>query len=90
MIYVNVEAVKSEGRGVAGGNGWFDTDDVTDAIGRAVARHRRMWDSLGHGAITEYRITVATEASPHRTMNGLPLPAREEASDVTGEQEDNR
>lgn len=84
MIYVNVEAVKSEGRGVAGGNSWFDTDDVSEAVRMAVEKHRRMWDSLGHGAIVTYRITVAPEASPRRTISGeRPLP-------VLGEQEDNR
>lgn len=74
MIYVNIEAVKSEGRGKAGGNGWQDTDDVAEAVTAELARHRRMWDSLGHGGIVTYRITVAPEASPRRTPQGKPLP----------------
>lgn len=75
MIYVNVEAEKSEGRGLAGGNGWHDTDDVAEAIRRELDRFERTWADLGHGAAVTYRITVAPEASPRRTsLTGWPLP----------------
>jgi hypothetical protein len=77
MIGVEIEALKSEGRGAAGGNGWHDTDDVAEAVAAELRRFHRMWDSLGHGAITTYTITVAPEASPRRTPNGRPLPVRE-------------
>lgn len=75
MIYVRVEAEKSEGRGSAGGNGWHDTDDPAEAIRRELARFHRTYDALGHGAIIEYTITVAPEASPRRTRGRRwPLP----------------
>jgi hypothetical protein len=75
MIYVNIEAIKSEGRGLAGGNGWHATDDMVEAIAIELGRFHRTWDSLGHGGIETYRITVATEASPRRTKtNRFPLP----------------
>lgn len=74
MIYVNVEGLKSEGRGKAGGNGWHDTDDVAQAVAVELQRFHRMWDHLGHGALTTYTIIVATEASPRRTTTGAPLP----------------
>lgn len=80
MIYVNVEAVKSEGRGVAGGNGWHDTDDVAEAIRCELRRFEGTWGHLGHGAIVTYRITVAPESSPRRTREpraGWPLPVEE-------------
>ncbi len=78
MIYVEVEAVKSEQRGMAGGNGWHDTDDVAAAVAAELARFGSMWGSLGHGAIVTYRITVAPDASPHRTKGrDLPLPVEE-------------
>jgi hypothetical protein len=64
LIYVNVEGVKSEGRGHAGGSGWHDTDDVAAAVEAELRRFHSMWDHLGHGAIETYRITVAPEASP--------------------------
>ena len=73
---MNVEAVKSEGRGSAGGNGWHDTDDIGEAVTTELERHRRTWDALGHGAIVEYRITVAPESAPNRTPQGRPLPER--------------
>lgn len=77
MIYVHVEAVKSEGRGVAGGNGWHDTDDPVEAIAAEMDRHRRTWDALGHGGIVTYTITVAPEASPRRTKDQRwPLPVK--------------
>ena len=70
-----VEAVKSEGRGGAGGSGWHATDDVAEAVAAALRRHTAMWDALGHGAAVTYTITVAPEASPRRTSLGdLPLP----------------
>ena len=76
MIYVEVKAIKSEGRGSAGGNGWHDTDDVAEAVTAELARFHRTWGELGHGALTTYRITVAPEASPRRTKGGRawPLP----------------
>lgn len=74
MIYVNIEAEKSEGRGMAGGNGWWATDDIAVAIASELACFQRMWDHLGHGAAVTYTITVAPEASPRRTTNGRPLP----------------
>jgi hypothetical protein len=76
VIYVEVEAVKSEDRGRAGGNGWHDTDDIGKAIAAELERFHRTWDHLGHGAIVTYKITVAPEASPRRTIGGacLPLP----------------
>jgi hypothetical protein len=75
MIYVNVEAEKSEGRGRAGGNGWHDTEDVAQAVAAELARFHRMYDFLGHGAVVTYQITVAPEASPRRTRgNRWPLP----------------
>jgi hypothetical protein len=77
VIYVNVEGVKSEGRGVAGGNGWHDTDDLVEAIASELETFHRMWDGLGHGAIATYRITVAPEASSRQTWQGFPLPLRE-------------
>lgn len=78
MIYVNVEAVKSEGRGLAGGNHWHDTDDIAEAVVAELAAHRAMWDTLGHGAISTYKITVAPEASPRRTTGqNWPLPVGE-------------
>lgn len=77
MIYVNVEAVKPNGN-VAGGNHWHDTEYVTEAIVREIRTHRAMWDALGHGEPITYRITVAPEASPHRTSGGRPLPVRED------------
>jgi hypothetical protein len=78
VIYVNVEAEKSEGRGCAGGNGWHDTDDVAAAIARELQRFHSVYEAIGHGAIVTYRITVATEASPRRTQgNRWPLPVKE-------------
>lgn len=77
MIYVNIEAVKSDGRGFAGGNGWHDTDDLLEAIRSELARWQRTWDALGHGAAVTYRITVAPESSPRRTPAGRPLPIRD-------------
>jgi hypothetical protein len=76
VIYVNVEAVKSEGRGSAGGNGWHDTDDVAEAVAAELDRFWAMYEGLGHGAIVTYQITVAPEASPRRTKTGRawPLP----------------
>jgi hypothetical protein len=75
MIYVNVEGVKSEGRGVAGGNGWHDTDDVAEAVAAGLAQFHSMYDRLGHGAIVTYNITVAPESSPNRTTGKRrPLP----------------
>jgi hypothetical protein len=77
VIYVNVEAIKSEGRGIAGGNGWHDTDDIPTAIAAELARFHRMYEALGHGAIETYTITVAPEASPRRTRGDRwPLPVR--------------
>jgi hypothetical protein len=77
VIHVRVEGEKSEGRGRAGGNGWHDTDDVIEAVADELARFERTWRDLGHGAVTTYTITVATEASPRRTTNGKPLPVAE-------------
>jgi hypothetical protein len=76
MIYVQVSALKSEDRGRATGNGWHDTDDVTEAVTAELRRFHDMWGYLGHGAITTYEITVAPEASPRRTIGGRnwPLP----------------
>lgn len=76
MIYVEVEAIKSEGRGRASGNGWHDTDDVMTAVRDEFARFHRMYDQLGHGAVVTYTITVAPEASPRRTVSDerRPLP----------------
>lgn len=76
MIFVEVEAIKSEGRGRAGGNGWHDTDDVLVAVAAELRRFAGMWAELGHGAAGEYRITVATEASPRRSRGPRrwPLP----------------
>jgi hypothetical protein len=76
VIYVNIEAVKSEGRGVAGGNGWHDTEDIAEAIGAELARFQSTWDFLGHGTAVTYTITVAPESSPNRTSGGRnwPLP----------------
>ena len=81
MIYVNVEAVKSDGRGRAGGNGWHDTDDVLEAIARELDRFGYAWGGLGHGAAVTYTITVAPESSPRRTTGerDLPLPVRDGA-----------
>lgn len=77
MIYVNIEAIKSEGRGEAGGNGWHDTDSIPDAIAAEFARFHRTWNALGHGAAVTYLITVATDASPNRTKGrALPLPVQ--------------
>jgi hypothetical protein len=78
VIYVEIEGVKSDGRGAAGGSLHIDTDDVLQAIGEAFASHQRMWDALGHGAAVTYTITVATEASPRRTIDSTnrPLPVR--------------
>lgn len=79
MIYVNIEGLKSEGRGAAGGNGWHDTDDLSAAIAAELKRFHSMWDHLGHGAITTYRITVAPEASPRRTTRqNWPLPVTQQ------------
>lgn len=76
MIYVSVEGIKSEGRGAAAGNGWHDTEDVARAIAAELHRFHGMYDQLGHGALVSYRIEVAPEASPRRTLGGhnLPLP----------------
>lgn len=74
MIYVNVEIVKSEGRGAVGGNDWHDTDDVVLAVAVQLDRVQRTYADLGHGAIIGYQITVATEASPRRTTDDRPLP----------------
>jgi hypothetical protein len=76
VIYVNVEAEKSEGRGVAGGNSWHDTDDVAEAVAAELCRFWKIYEALGHGGVTTYRITVAPEASPRRTSEprSLPLP----------------
>jgi hypothetical protein len=76
LIYVNVEGVKSEGRGVAGGNGWHDTDDVLEAVAAEMESFHATYDWLGHGAVITYTITVATEASPRRTKSDRrwPLP----------------
>ena len=76
-FYVNVEGIKSEGRGKAGGNGWHDTDDMVEAIDLQLARFHRMWDELGHGGIVTYHIDIAGEASPRRTPQGKPLPLRD-------------
>ena len=81
MIYVEIEALKSEGRGSASGNGWHDTDDVDAAVVAELGRFHRLWDHLGHGAITTYKITVAPEASPRRTVAGdKPLPDSDQSS----------
>lgn len=78
MIFVNVEGLKSEGRGHAGCNGWHDTDSVADAVAAQLERFHRTWDELGHGAVATYTITVVTEASPRRTStSGWPLPVHE-------------
>ena len=75
MIYVEVKAVKSEGRGEAGGNGWHDTDDIAGAVVAELERFHRTWDALGHGAAITYEITVAPDSSPRRTkVNDWPLP----------------
>ncbi len=74
VIYVNVEAIKSEGRGSAGGNGWHDTDSISEAVEAELGRFQSTWDALGHGGAITYVITVATEASPRRTVQGWPLP----------------
>lgn len=80
MIYVNVEAVKSEGRGVAGGNGWHETDSIDRAVAAELRRFHRTYDELGHGGIVTYYITVATEASPNRTRGARwPLPVQVES-----------
>lgn len=82
MMYVEIEGVKSEGRGRATGNGWQDTADVAEAVRRELLRFEKTWDSLGHGAAVTYVITVAPESSPRRTTNpdperaGRPLPVR--------------
>lgn len=82
MIYVSIEGEKSEGRGVAKGNGWVDVDDIAEAVAAELHRFHSMWDDLGHGAITTYRIEVAPEASPRRTQGGhsWPLPVPGEAA----------
>ena len=76
MIYVKVQAIKSEGRlGIAGGWRWHDTDDVVQAVGEALQEFGDFWADQGHGAIITYEITVAPDASPRRTVNGnRPLP----------------
>lgn len=79
MIYVSVEAKKSEGRGYARGNGWHDTDNPVEAIAREMEKFTRTWNRLGHGTITTYRIVVAPDASPRRTTQGKPLPVRAES-----------
>lgn len=79
MIYVQVCAEKSEGRGRATGNGWQDTDDIAVAVAAELSNFHRTWGDLGHGAAVTYRITVATEASPRRTPQGWPLPVPEAA-----------
>lgn len=80
MIFVEIEAVKSEERGYAGGNGWFDTDDIREAVSLAFDRFSRTWDYLGHGAVVTYRITVAPEGSPKRTKGGRDWPLPVEAA----------
>lgn len=78
MIFVEVRALQSEGRGRSTANGWYDTDSIQDAIGAALDSFQEMWDHLGEGAAITYTITVAPEASPRRTKQGQPLPVREE------------
>jgi hypothetical protein len=78
MIFVEIEAEKSEGRGRASVNDWHDTDSIAEAISASLDNFHRMWDELGHGAIVTYTITVAPEASPRRTaLQGWPLPSRQ-------------
>lgn len=81
MIYVSIEAIKSEGRGRATGNGWQDTDDIAEAVTAELASFARVWEELGHGPAVTYTITVAPESSPRRTIgpNNWPLPVRTEA-----------
>lgn len=75
MIYVEIKAIKSEGRGEAKGNGWHDTADPVEAIEIEWRRFHSMWDQLGHGLAVTYEITVAPEASPNRTRRkNQPLP----------------
>jgi hypothetical protein len=74
MIYVKITGVKSEGRGVAGGSSWFETDNPAEAVRQALDKFFGTWDYLGHGAIVGYRIEVAPENSPRRTLQGWPLP----------------
>jgi hypothetical protein len=84
VIYVNVEGVKSEGRGVAGGNHWHDTDDVAGAVVAELRAFHATYDALGHGAVVTYNITVAPESSPRRTTPQrwpLPVSERKEARD---------
>ena len=73
MIYVQIEGVKSEGRGSATGNGWFETEI---GCGAGTERFHTTYEALGHGAVVTYHITVAPEASPRRTLNPgrWPLP----------------
>lgn len=79
MIYVQVQALQSEGRGRSTANGWYDTDSIQEAICSALDSFEEMWDHLGEGAAITYTITVAPEASPRRrTQRGQPLPVREE------------
>lgn len=77
MIYVKVEVVKAEDEGFAGVNDWHDTDDVGGAVALGLARFHRLWDEVGNGRIVTYRITVAPEASPCRTVDGARLPVEE-------------
>lgn len=73
--YVEIEAIKSDGRGRAGGNYWHDTADIAEAVAEALELFGRTWAHLGHGAAVTYQITVAPEASPRRTTLGnKPLP----------------
>ena len=59
MIYVKVQAIKSEGRlGIAGGWRWHETDDVAQAVSEALQEFGDFWAGQGHGAIITYEITV--------------------------------
>lgn len=73
---VEVEGVKSDGRGSAGGATWVDAEDVGEAIEMGLRSFSAMWDRLGHGAIVTYRIEVACPSSPRRARTGDPMPVK--------------
>lgn len=79
MIYVSIEAVKSEGCGSAKGNGWHDVADPLKAVELQWRRFHRTWDHFGHGAAVTYRIEIAPESSPRRTKgeSAKPLPVKD-------------
>jgi len=76
MFYVRVEAVTVTARRGSVFSAWYDADSVADAVRLGLEEFHGVHDGA-HGEPITYGITVATEASPRRSMVGSkPLPVK--------------